>query len=97
MEFHLESGLIHDESVGDQGWFGIGYGMLLSGGSENLFFTGRTIGADHHAHTSIRMTGTSFVAGHASGVEEALRAGQKWLDALRVQSILEKQGAALQV
>lgn len=95
MEFHLGDGSIRYESIGGPGWFGIGYGALLPEDIDNLWLAGRTIGADHDAYASIRVMGTSFATGHAAGIGAALRADQAKHDSQRVQSILEKQGAAL--
>lgn len=97
MEFHLGDGSIRYESVGGPGWFGISYGALLPEDIDNLWLAGRAIGADHDAYASIRVMGTSFATGHAAGVGAAVWAEGAGHDVRRVQSILDRQEAAIQV
>lgn len=95
MEFHLRNGTIKYEELGGLGWFGINYEALHTDNIENLWMAGRAIGADKDAYASIRVMGTAFATGHASGVASALWAREQSHNPLLVQSELQQQGANL--
>ena len=57
--------------VGGNGFAHIPFGALKAKGIDNLFLAGRTIGADVTAYSSIRVMGTAFATGFASGIAAA--------------------------
>jgi len=57
--------------IGGDGWASVPLDALRAKGLDNLFFAGRTIGADDMAYASIRVMGTAFTTGDAAGVAAA--------------------------
>ena len=72
---------------------------LVPKGLDGLLLSGRNISASHAAHGSLRVQGTAFAIGHASGAAAAvaIRRGvePRQLDAAEVQALLIEQEANL--
>jgi hypothetical protein len=72
---------------------------LLPKGVEGLFLTGRNISASHEAHGSLRVQGTAFAIGHASGAAAAVASqsgvSTHAVDYRKVQQLLLSQHANL--
>ncbi len=72
---------------------------LVPKGIEGLFLTGRNISASHEAHGSLRVQGTAFAIGHASGAAAAVTAlagvSTHDVDHRKVQQVLLAQHANL--
>jgi hypothetical protein len=68
---------------------------------DGLVMTGRNISAAHEAHGSMRVQGTAFAIGHASGVVAAVAAldgvQPRKVDVRKVQDTLVKQHANLEL
>lgn len=79
----------------------IPYRTLLPRGTENLYVAGRCFSATHDAHASVRSMAQCMAMGHAAGTAAALcvmnDAQPKDISVLRLQSLLEAQGAILEV
>lgn len=67
MEDHSVPGRPIYTPIGGDGWASIPLDALRATGLENLFYAGRTIGADDEAYASIRVMGTAFATGDAAG------------------------------
>ena len=67
MEDHTVPGKPVYTPVGGAGWASIPLDALRAKGIDNLYFAGRTIGADPRAYASIRVMGTAFATGDAAG------------------------------
>ncbi|MEO9573286.1 MAG: FAD-dependent oxidoreductase [Roseobacter sp.] len=67
MEDHTIPGKPVYTPVGGEGWASIPLDALRAKGIDNLYFAGRTIGADPRAYASIRVMGTAFATGDAAG------------------------------
>lgn len=67
MEDHSVAGKPVYQSIGGAGFADIPLDCLRAKGIDNLYFAGRTIGADDLAYASIRVMGTAFATGEASG------------------------------
>lgn len=67
MEDHSSPGQPRYQSIGGAGWASIPLDCLRAKGVDNLFFAGRTIGADAMAYASIRVMGTALGTGEAAG------------------------------
>ena len=67
MEDHSQPGKPVYVSVGGEGFADIPLDSLRAKEIDNLFFAGRTIGADPNAYASIRVMGTAFSTGEAAG------------------------------
>ncbi|SHH97380.1 FAD-dependent oxidoreductase [Marivita hallyeonensis] len=67
MEDHSVAGKPKYTSIGGDGWASIPLDALRAKGLDNLFYAGRTIGADPLAYASIRVMGTAFATGDAAG------------------------------
>lgn len=72
MEDHTTPGQPVYTSVGGDGWASIPLDSLRAKGLDNLYFAGRTIGADPRAYASIRVMGTAFATGDAAGQAAAV-------------------------
>ncbi len=74
---------------------------LLPKSVDGLVMTGRNISAAHEAHGSLRVQGTAFAIGHASGVAAAVAALDKvdprHVDVAKVQRTLVGQKANLEL
>ncbi len=70
---------------------------LASATHANLFAAGRTLDADRYAFASLRVMGTPFATGHATGIAAALVASGARASAADVQAGLQRQGAILAV
>jgi FAD dependent oxidoreductase len=81
MEIHHGPGRVEYRPVGGDGAYGIALGALHAAEFDNLWFGGRTIGADAAAYASVRVMGTAFATGHAAGVAAAI--GQADCQAVR--------------
>ena len=71
MEDHSVIGRPTFTPIGGDGFAHIPLGCLKAKGMPNLYLAGRTIGADHRAYSSIRVMGTAFATGFASGIAAA--------------------------
>lgn len=71
MEDHAIIGQPTFTPIGGAGFAHIPLGCLKAKGLSNLFLAGRTIGADHQAYSSVRVMGTAFASGYASGIAAA--------------------------
>ncbi len=71
MEDHSVAGQPRYAPIGGAGWASIPLDALRAKGLDNLYFAGRTIGADHQAYASIRVMGTAFATGDAAGTAAA--------------------------
>lgn len=67
MEDHSVAGKPVYRSIGGDGFADIPLDCLRAKGLDNLYFAGRTIGADDMAYASIRVMGTAFATGEAAG------------------------------
>ena len=67
MEDHTIPGRPIYTPVGGEGWASIPLDALRAKDIDNLYFAGRTIGADPRAYASIRVMGTAFATGDAAG------------------------------
>lgn len=77
----------------DRGTYDIPMGCLISCDTPNLFAAGRTADGDRLAGAAIRVMGTAFATGQASGVAAADWAGNGHLDIGGIRQTLSKQGA----
>lgn len=80
----------------DDGAYQIPLRTLQSLGATNLFAAGRTLDADAHAFSSVRVMGTAFATGHAAGIAAALVARGDAPEAGAVRHELLRQGALLE-
>ena len=71
MEDHSVPGRPVYRSIGGDGVADIPLDCLRARGLENLYYAGRTIGADAAAYASIRVMGTAFATGEAAGTAAA--------------------------
>ncbi|MDU8913825.1 FAD-dependent oxidoreductase [Aestuariicoccus sp. MJ-SS9] len=71
IETHSTPGRPVYKSIGGDGFADIPLDCLRARGVDNLFYAGRTIGADPDAYASIRVMGTAFATGEASGIAAA--------------------------
>lgn len=71
MEDHAIMGRPKFIPVGGNGFAHIPFGALKAKGVSNLYLAGRTIGSDPKAYTSVRVMGTAFATGFASGIAAA--------------------------
>ncbi len=67
MEDHSVPGKPVYTPVGGAGWASVPLDALRAKDIGNLYFAGRTIGADAMAYASIRVMGTAFATGQAAG------------------------------
>ena len=67
MEDHSVAGRPVYHPIGGEGFADIPLDCLRAKGLDNLYFAGRTIGADDRAYASIRVMGTAFATGEAAG------------------------------
>ena len=90
MEIHHGPGRVEYRPIAGDGAAHIPLGALASLDFSNLWFGGRTLGADPAAFASARVMGTAFATGHAAGVAAALGT-----DPARIRDELLRQGAVL--
>ncbi|WP_373050393.1 FAD-dependent oxidoreductase [Thalassovita aquimarina] len=67
IEDHAVAGKPVYRPIGGDGYADIPLDCLRAKGLDNLYFAGRTIGADAAAYASIRVMGTAFATGEAAG------------------------------
>lgn len=72
MEIHHGPGRVEYRPIAGDGAAHIPLGALHAADFGNLWFGGRTIGADPAAYASVRVMGTAFATGHAAGIAAAL-------------------------
>ncbi len=72
MEIHGGPGRVEYRPIGAAGAYGIPLGALRSADVDDLWFGGRTVGADPAAYASVRVMGTAFATGHAAGIAAVL-------------------------
>ncbi len=87
-ELHTELGKPEYHSVGGAGYAHVPLDALRSAEMDNLYFAGRTIGADDLAYGSIRVMGTAFATGEAAGVAAA----NPRLDGAQIGSLITGMG-----
>ena len=71
IEDHAVPGRPVYRSIGGEGFADIPLDCLRARGVDNLYYGGRTIGADAKAYASIRVMGTAFATGEAAGTAAA--------------------------
>lgn len=71
MEIHHGPGRVEYRAIAGDGAAHVPLGALRAADFDNLWFGGRTIGADPAAYASVRVMGTAFATGHAAGVAAA--------------------------
>lgn len=81
--------------IGEPGYFGIPLPCLQSASHTNLYAAGRTLDGDRHAGASLRVMGTAFATGQASGVAAAQQALSGACSPETVREELQHQGARL--
>jgi hypothetical protein len=91
MEIHRGPGKVEYRPIGGDGTYDIPLDALRSSDFRNLWFGGRTIGADAAAYASARVMGTAFATGHAAGVAAAMP--NENIGAIRAE--LARQGALI--
>jgi len=91
MEIHHGPGRVEYRPIAGDGAAHVPLGALNSADFDNLWFGGRTIGADRAAYASVRVMGTAFATGHAAGIAAALQEP----DPARVRRELSRQNAIL--
>lgn len=67
IEDHAVPGKPVYDNIGGEGYADIPLDCLRAKGLDNLYYAGRTIGADAAAYASIRVMGTAFATGEAAG------------------------------
>jgi len=72
MEIHHGPGRVEYRPIAGDGAAHVPLGALCAADFDNLWFGGRTIGADPAAYASVRVMGTAFATGHAAGVAAVL-------------------------
>lgn len=72
MEIHHGPGRVEYRPIAGDGAAHVPLGALHAADFDNLWFGGRTIGADPAAYASVRVMGTAFATGHAAGIAAAL-------------------------
>jgi hypothetical protein len=80
----------------DKGAYEIPLRCLMSRDTDNLFAAGRVADADRKAGASLRVMGTAFATGQASGVAAAAFADLARVDVESVRRVLRKQGALIE-
>lgn len=93
-EIHYEKGL-HYIETGDNDWFDIPMGALMSRDLENVFAGGRNVSCDSVALASLRVMGTGFATGQAAGVIASVYCRDHETDVKKVQRILNDQDARI--
>jgi hypothetical protein len=71
LENHREPGKPTMIGIGVEGFFDVPLAALQAKGLNNLWLSGRAIGADRDAFGSVRVMGAAFATGHAAGVAAA--------------------------
>lgn len=94
VEVHKLSGLEYHE-LKDNDYYGIPLSALISKDISNLFSAGRCISCDSIALASLRVMGTSFATGQASGVAAAYYAKNGVIEVTEIQEILKQQNALI--
>ena len=89
MEIHHGPGRTEYRPIGGDGVYHVPLNAMRSRDLSNVFFAGRTVGADPAAYASVRVMGTAFGTGHAAGIAAALHS----LDIAAIQRELRRQGA----
>ena len=75
IEDHTVPGNPTYQAIGGAGYADIPLDCLRAKGLDNLYYAGRTIGADTVAYASVRVMGTAFASGEAAGRAAALQSG----------------------
>ncbi|MDT0169467.1 FAD-dependent oxidoreductase [Pseudarthrobacter sp. BRE9] len=98
MEYHPGPGVPSIwKFIADPGYFGIPLDCLRSVNRTNLFAAGRLLDGDQAAGSSLRVMGTAFATGHASGIAAAQTALGRTCDTYSVQTELQRQDARLPI
>ncbi|OZC87755.1 FAD-dependent oxidoreductase [Rhodococcus sp. 05-340-1] len=96
MEYHPGAGRPSTWTfIGEPGYFPITLGCLQSTNRSNLYAAGRTLDGDRQAGASVRVMGTAFATGQASGVAAAQQALTTQCTTESVRGELQRQGARL--
>jgi hypothetical protein len=96
MEYHPGPGIPSTwKFIGDPGFYPIPLDCLRSTNRTNLYAAGRTLDGDRYAGASLRVMGTAFATGHASGIAAAqqVRTGETGTTTVRAE--LQRQNARL--
>jgi FAD dependent oxidoreductase len=81
--------------IGDPGFYPIPLDSLRSVNRANLYAAGRTLDGDRGAGASLRVMGTAFATGHASGIAAAQQALTGQSTTTTVREELQRQNARL--
>jgi hypothetical protein len=81
--------------IGDPGFYPIPLDSLRSVNRANLYAAGRTLDGDRGAGASLRVMGTAFATGHASGIAAAQQALTGQSTTTTVREELQRQDARL--
>jgi hypothetical protein len=84
-------------AIGGDRIFGITLDNLRSADTSNLFAAGRVLGGERVVAASVRIMGTAFATGHATGVSAALLADSPVDLTARTRYHLEQQNAILKL
>jgi hypothetical protein len=96
MEHHPGPGIPSTwKYIGDPGFYPIPLACLRSVNRANLYAAGRTLDGDRGAGASLRVMGTAFATGHASGIAAAQQALTGESATTTVREELLRQGARL--
>ncbi|PBC53512.1 FAD-dependent oxidoreductase [Rhodococcus sp. ACPA1] len=96
MEYHPGAGIPSTwKFIGDPGYYPIPLGCLQSVNRSNLYAAGRTLDGDRQAGASLRVMGTAFATGQASGIAAAQQALTGEVTTTTVRQELQRQGARL--
>lgn len=93
-EIHKDEKNYDFYNLPDNDYFGIPLSVLRSKDLNNLWMAGRIISTDSYTHGSVRVMGTGFATGQASGVAAALQSKNN-MSIEKVQQELLKQGALI--
>jgi len=96
MEHHPGPGIPSTwKYIGDPGFYPIPLACLRSVNRANLYAAGRTLDGDRGAGASLRVMGTAFATGHASGIAAAQQALTGESATTTVREELQRQDARL--
>lgn len=95
MEDHVVPGVTVYGGIQNKGWYDIPYGSICSASTDNLWAAGRLVSSDNRAFASLRVMGTAFATGHASGVAAAVHSMTGMHDLRETRRELTRQGALI--
>ncbi len=92
IERHDVPGKPSMQPIGGEDFFDVPLASLQADGIDNLWFAGRTVGADRTAYSSLRVMGTAFATGQAAGTAAVL-ALQRPVEPQALRALLASHGA----